>query len=185
MGQIAWFNMQCRVALVGQLLLTGCATPHSTVNANPDSRGFIYAIPQSEAFTIAREAILSAAPSCGADGVQIKKITRGDGIRGYEAAYGSVFYHFFVQRHLYVVPATGIGASGQPVDGFRFEITYFGYLGSMRGWVPVQTGLPGGGCEKTLIEALGASLGKTATATSVTTLKTRPYAGPDGSAGPD
>ena len=55
------------------LLVAGCATPHSALKQNLDSPEIIYAIPQSQAFAIAREAILSAAPLCGADGVQIKK----------------------------------------------------------------------------------------------------------------
>jgi hypothetical protein len=157
------------------VLVAGCATPHAALKSNPNGPEIIYAIPQSQAFAIAREAILSAAPSCGADGVQIKEIRRGDGIRGYEADYDSLFYRFFIQRHLYVIPTAGSGASGQQIDGFRFEITYFGYLGWMRGWMPLQTRLPGGGCEKTLAGALLASLSATRTATSVTSVEIRPY----------
>jgi hypothetical protein len=181
MRQMALFNTQYRELHIAGLicscllLVAGCATPHSALKLNPDSPEIIYAIPQSQAFAIAREAILSAAPSCGADGVQIKDIRRGGGIRGYEADYDSVFYRFFIQRHLYVIPTTGIGASGRQIDGFRFEITYFGYLGWKRGWMPVQTRLPGGGCEKTLIGALLASLSATGTATSVTSPEMRPY----------
>ena len=167
MREMAFFTARLLVLL----LVAGCATPHSALKQNPDSPEIIYAIPQSQAFAIAREAILSAAPLCGADGVQIKKISRGDGIRGYEADYDSWFYRFYIPRRLYVVPAAGIAASGQQIDGFRFEITYYYY----RGLRAVNTRLPGGGCEKTLISALLASLEATGTATSVTSLETRPY----------
>ena len=153
------------------LLVAGCATPHSALKQNLDSPEIIYAIPQSQAFAIAREAILSAAPLCGADGVQTKKINRGDGIRGYEADYEGVFYHFFVLRNLYVVPTAGVAASGQQMEGFRFEITYYYY----RGLGAENIRLPGGGCEKTLISALHTALESTGTATSVTNSETRPY----------
>jgi len=163
-------------SLLLPLLVAGCATPHSALKQNLGSPEIIYAIPQSQAFAIAREAILSAAPLCGADGVQIKKINRGDGIRGYEADYEGVFYRFFVLRNLYVVPTAGVAASGQQMEGFRFEITYYGSsIGRLRGYMPIQTRLPGGGCERTLTGALLAALGATGTATSVTNLETRPY----------
>lgn len=103
--------------------------------------------------------------------MHIDEISRGDGLRGYEADYGSWFYRFNIPRRLYVVPAAGIAASGQQIDGFRFEISYYYY----RGLRAVNTRLPGGGCEKTLISALLASLEATGTASSVTSLGTRPY----------
>jgi hypothetical protein len=102
-----------------------------------------------------------------ADEVRVDKISRGDGLRGYEADYGSMFYGFYIPRRLYVVQAAGIGASGQQIDGFRFEITYWYY----RGLRAVNPRLPGGGCEKTLISARHASLEATGTATSVTNLE--------------
>ena len=166
MRHVAWFICSCL------LLVTGCATPRSALKPNPDSPEVIYAIPQSQAFAIAREVILSSAPPCGADGVHIKEVRRGDGMRGYEANYQGSFYRFFVLRRLYVIPTAGIGASGQQIDGFRFEITYFA---RRRGWMPVEARLPGGGCEKTLISALVAALGATGTATPVTTLESRRY----------
>jgi hypothetical protein len=153
------------------LVVAGCATPHSALNPSPDSPSVIYAIPQSQAFTIARESILSAAPRCGADYVHIDEISRGDGLRGYEADYRSWFYRFYIPRRLYVVPAAGVGASGQQIEGFRFEITYYYY----RGLRAVNVRLPGGGCEKTLISALHAALETTGSATSVTSLESRPY----------
>jgi len=153
------------------LLLTGCATPNLAPKPSPDSPEVIYAIPQSQAFAIARKAILSAAPLCGAEDVHIDKISRGDGLRGYEADYDSLFYRFYIPRRLYVVPAAGIGASGQQIEGFRFEITYWYY----RGLWAVYPRLPGGGCEKTLISALLSALQATGTATSVTSLARRPY----------
>jgi hypothetical protein len=102
--------------------------------------------------------------------VHIDEISRGDGVRGYQADYDSRFYNFHIPRHLYVVPTAGIAASGQQIDGFRFEITF--YYGGGRAVYPR---LPGGGCEKTLISALHAALEATGTATSVTSLETRPH----------
>src|ERR1700689_1164701 len=127
--------MKCAARFLISLIVTGCAT-HNLAPPEPsrDSAEVIYAIPQSQAFAIARGAILSSAPRCGADSVQIKKIKRGDGNRGYEADYGGSFYHFFVLRKLYVIPTAGIGASGQQIDGFRFEITY----GEMPGYMPIE-----------------------------------------------
>jgi hypothetical protein len=153
------------------LLVAGCSTQHSALNPNPDSPAVIYAIPQSQAFAIARGAIQSAAPLCGADYLHIDKIGRGDGLRGYEADYTSWFYGSFIPRRLWVVPTAGIEASGQQIDGFRFEITYYYY----RGLRAVNPRLPGGGCEKSLISALHTALEATGTATSVTSLETRPY----------
>ena len=153
------------------LIVAGCSTQHAALNPNPDSPEVIYAISQSQAFAIARGAIQSAALRCGADDVHVDKISRGDGLRGYQADYDSWFYRFYIPRRLYVVPAAGIAASGEHVDGFRFEITYYYY----RGLRTVQLRLPGGGCENTLTSALHAALQATGTATSVTGLARRPY----------
>jgi hypothetical protein len=163
--------MKRAARLLIALLVAGCSTQHSALNPSPDSSAVIYAIPQSQAFAIARGAIQSAALRCGADYVHIDKISRGDGLRGYQAEYRSWFYRFFIPRRLYVVPAAGIAASGEQIDGFRFEITYYYY----RGLRDVNPRLPGGGCEKTLISALLAASEATGTATSVTSLETRPY----------
>jgi hypothetical protein len=153
------------------LLVAGCSTQYSALNPRPDTPAIIYAIPQSQAFAIARGAILSAAPHCGADDVHIEEISRGDGLLGYEADYDSWFYGFFISRHLYVVPTVGIGEGGQQIDGFRFEITYRYF----RGLRAVYPRLPGGGCEKTLISALLTALDATGTTTSVTSFARRPY----------
>jgi hypothetical protein len=153
------------------LLVTACSTQHSALKPSPNGPEVIYAIPQSQAFAIARGAILSSAPRCGADDVHIDEISRGGGLRGYEADYDSWYYRFYIPRRLYVVPAAGIAASGQQINGFRFEITYYYY----RGLRAVNPRLPGGGCEKTLITALLAALQATGTATSVTSLETRAY----------
>src|SRR5579863_6627003 len=101
-----------RAGFLMPLLVTGCATPHLAPKPNPDGPEVIYAIPQSQAFAIARKAIQSAVSRCGADYLHVDKISRGDGIRGYEAEYGSWFYRFYIPRRLYVVPAAGIGANG-------------------------------------------------------------------------
>ena len=153
------------------LIFAGCSTQHSALIPSPDSPEVIYAIPQSQAFAIARGAIQSAAVRCGADEVHVEKISRGDGLRGYQAEYRGWFYRFFIPRRLYVVPTAGIGASGEQIDGFRFEITYYYYQGLRA----VNTRLPGGGCEKALTTELLAALQATGTATSVTSLARRPY----------
>lgn len=153
------------------LIVAGCSTQHAALSPSPEGPQVIYAIPQSQAFAIARGAILSAASRCGADYIHIDKISRGDGLRGYEADYSSWIYRFYIPRRLYVVPAAGIGENGQQIDGFRFEITYYYY----RGLRAVNVRLPGGGCEKTLIAALQGGLEATGSATSVTSLETRPY----------
>lgn len=77
----------------------------------------------------------------------------------------------FAIAHGAILSSAGIAASGQQIDGFRFEITYRYF----RGLRAVYPRLPGGGCEKTLIGALHAALEATGTATSVTSLETRPY----------
>jgi hypothetical protein len=156
------------------LLVTGCATADLAPKPSPDSHDspeIIYAIPQSQAFAIARGAILSSARRCGADDVHIDKISGGDGREGYEADYDSFFYHFNIPRRLWVVPTAGIAESGRQIDGFRFEITYYYF----RGLRAVKLRLPGGGCEETLITSLLAALQATGTATSVTNLETRAY----------
>jgi len=163
--------MKCASRLLIALLIAGCSTQHSALNPSPDSSSVIYAIPQSQAFAIARGAIQSAAPRCGADYLHVDKISRGDGLRGYEADYSSWIYRFYVPRRLYVVPAVGIAENGQQIDGFRFELTYYYY----RGLRAVNIRLPGGGCEETLISALHTALEATGTANSVTSLETRPY----------
>lgn len=155
------------------LIVAGCSTQNSTLQPSPNRAGVIYTIPQARAFAIARAAIRSAAQPCGAEDVHVDEISRGDGLRGYEADYRSWFYRFYIPRRLYVVPATGIGASGRQIDGFRFAITYYYY----RGLRAVNVRLPGGGCEKTLIDALLAALQATGTANSVTSLERRSYVG--------
>jgi hypothetical protein len=153
------------------LLVAGCSTQHSALKPSPDGPEVIYAIPQAQAFAIAHGAILSAARRCEATDVHIEKISRGDGIRGYEADYESWFYHYYIPRRLYIVPAAGVAASGQQIDGFRFEVDYYYY----RGLRDVNPRLPGGGCNNTLIDALVAALQATGTATAVARLETHPY----------
>jgi len=165
--------MKHEARLLMALVVAGCSTQHSVLKPSPNSAEVIYAVPQSQAFAIARGAIWSAAQRCGAEDVHVDKVSRGDGLRGYEADYRSWFYRFYVPRRLYVVPAIGIGASGRQIDGFRFEITYYYY----RGLRAVNVRLPGGGCENTLITALFEALQATGTATSVTSLERRSYVG--------
>ena len=163
--------MKRAARLLIALLIAGCATPHLAPKPSSDGPEVIYAIPQSQAFAIALGAIQSAAQRCGADYLHVDKISRGDGVRGYEADYSSWFYRFYIPRRLYVVPAAGVGTSGQQIDGYRFEITHYFF----RGLRDVNLRLPGGGCEETLTSELLAALQATGTATSVTDPETRPY----------
>ena len=150
------------------LLVAGCSTQYSALNPRPDSPAVIYAIPQSQAFAIAYEALLSAAPRYGADDVHIDELG-GVRSRGYEADYESMFYHFLIIRRLYVIPATGIAPNGQQIDGFRFVITraHCHPLLVVHG--------PGGDCDKPLAGALQAALDATGKSTSVTSLRSLPY----------
>jgi hypothetical protein len=121
--------MKRAAAILIAVLVSGCATPNLAPKPSPDGPEIIYAIPESQAFAIAHGAIQSAALSCGADYLHIDKISRGDGLRGYEADYGSWFYRFYIPRRLWVVPAAGIGANGEQIDGAfasRSPITIIG-----------------------------------------------------------
>ena len=91
---LAWATITT-ARLLAPLLVAGCATPQSGLKPNPESPEIIYAIPQSQAFAIARGAILSAAPRCGADDVHIDEMSRGGGIRGYEADFDGWIYGFY------------------------------------------------------------------------------------------
>lgn len=163
--------MERAAAILIVVLVSGCATPVLAPKPRPDFPKVIYAIPQSQAFAIALGAIRSAALRCGADYLHVDKISRGDGLRGYEADYSSWIYRFYIPRRLYVVPAVGIAANGQQIEGFRFELTYYYF----RGLRARNVRLPGAGCEQTLNSGLLAALQATGTATSVTGLETRPY----------
>jgi hypothetical protein len=185
MHHTALLNTHRRVPFIASLAcscflsLDACSTQHPAQQPSADSPRVIYAIPQAQAFAVAREALLSAAPPCGAEEVHIEGITRGGGIRGYQANYRSSFYRFLIVRRLYLIPTTGIAASGQQIDGFRFQITDDAYE------YPhplLYVRLPGGGCEKTLTGTLQAALDATGTATMAKGLRLRPYA--EGNAGP-
>jgi hypothetical protein len=182
---MALLNTQHRVLFIVSLVLliavAGCSTHHSALKPSPDTPAVIYAIPQSQAFAIAREAVLSATTRCGAESVHIDEISRGGEIwiQGYEAGYRSSFYRFLVVRHLYIIPTTGIAGSGQQIDGFRFEITY-DLFRHPEPWTVFRG--QRGGCEKTLVNALQTALDATGTTTTVTNLRVRPYG--EGRAGP-
>jgi hypothetical protein len=168
MRHVALFNASYRVPLTPSLLLlmagVGCSTYHSGLPRNPDTPAIIYTIPQSQAFALTRQAIVSTASRCPwVPAVHIEEIERGggvgeSGIRGYDASYGGFM------RHLYVIPVAGITGSGQQIDGFRFEMTYR--------W---PAAFYGEGCEKILAGTLQRKLDATGTAATVTSLRLRPY----------
>lgn len=85
------------------------------------------------------------------------------------APTGDSMLEVYIPRRLWVVPAAGTGASGQQIDGFRFELSYYWALKAE------NIRLPGGGCQQTLISALHTALEATGTATTVTSLESRPY----------
>jgi hypothetical protein len=179
MRHVAWVNMPCRVLLTASLVLlmagVGCSTQHATLQPSPDTPKVIYAIPQSQAFAIARNSIQSSATQCGAEEVHIEEISRGGGIRGYEADYRSYLNQFLVLRHVYVIPTAGT-AGGQQIDGFRFQITYDPYRHAEH-----APGGIAGECEKSLASMLQTALDATGKATLVTSLRVRPYGqGPAG-----
>jgi len=177
MRHVALFNTPYRLLPVACLLplvaVAGGATHQTTLAPSPDTPAVIYAIPQSQAFAIVRNAIQSAAARCDAEEVHIEETSRGGGIggsiRGYQAYYRGEIRRFVLMRKLYVIPSAGIAASGQQIDGFRFEITYdlLRNPGSVAG--------PGAACEKALASTLETALDATGTATAVTSLRLRPY----------
>jgi hypothetical protein len=176
---MAWLHTQHRVlfivSLVSSFVLTGCASGSRATS--PYTSAVIYPIPQSQALAIAREAVRSTALRCVASDVHIEGVS-GVGIRGYEGDYRSSFYRFLVVRRLWLIRATGITGSGQQIGGFRFKITYDLFAHpetSLDGW-------PGGQCEKILASTLQTALDATGTATTVTSLRIRPYG--EGRAGP-
>jgi hypothetical protein len=159
--------------LVPVMAAAGGAPQQTALAPSPETPAVIYAIPQAQAFAMARQAIQSAAAGCDTAEVNISEASRGGGIggsiRGYEAVYRGETRRFMLRRWLYVIPAAGITASGQPVDGFRFEITYdlLKNPGSIAG--------PGAACEKVLAGTLQTALDATGTAATVTGLRLRPY----------
>jgi hypothetical protein len=181
MRRVALFNSVSRVlplaSLVPLIAVAGDAKLHF-LEPSPDTPAVIYAIPQSQALAIAREAIRSAAGRCGvaADEVRIGDVRlRGGGIgrsvRGYWATYRLDDTRFYLLRQLYILPAAGTAGSGQQIDGFRFEITNWIRSGSAAGpgaaW--------GADCEKALASSLQTALDATGTATTVTSLRLRPH----------
>ena len=142
------------------LLVAGCSTQYSALNPNPDRPAVIYAVPRSQALSIAHTALLSAAPRYGANYVHIDELDSGQ-FRGYQATYQSQLYGFMIIRRLFVIPTTGTAVNGQPVDGFRFVIIRAG-CNPHRG--------PGGDCDKPLAGTLQAALDETGAASSVTRL---------------
>jgi len=137
------------------LLVTGCSTQYSALNPNPDRPAVIYAIPRSEALSVAREALLSATSRYGANYIHIDEVDAGR-FQGYQVTYQGTF-HGEIIRRLYVIPTTGVAANGQRVDGFRFVI--------MRAYCN-----PGVDCDKPLEGSLQTALDATGAASSVTSL---------------
>jgi hypothetical protein len=90
-------------ALLLMVLTAGCSADHSALKRSPCSSAVIYAIPQSEALALVREATLAVETRYGVSDLAIVE---------YPPAF----------PHVYFIPIAGTAASGQKVTGFRFEV---------------------------------------------------------------
>ena len=176
--------MKRNAAFLIALSVAGCSTQHralyaasdraevvaacpqySPLKPSADRPAVIYAIPQAQAFAMARQAIRSAA-SGYADYVSIDEHVGH--LRGYNVLAENLIARRFRQQ-LYVIPVAGAAASGQEIDGFRFEI------GNRGPWVlwgsPFQEAVQ----DCVLASTLEAALDATGTAATVTNLHGRPW----------
>ena len=145
-------------------IVTQCPR-YTALKPSPDRSAVIYAIPQAQAFAMARQAIRTSASSY-ADYVSIDEHVGH--LRGYNVLAENLIAHRFRQQ-LYVMPVAGAAASGQEIDGFRFEI------GSRGPWVLRGSPLQGAVQDCLLASTLEAALDATGSAAIVTHLRTRPF----------
>lgn len=164
--------MKHTASLLIALSVAGCSTHHSALKPSSDSPKVIYAVPQSEAFAMARQAMVSAPRWRTLGEYQITAIHDHDAIHdqliGYRLVWhGWTYFQTFTQN-LYVIPVTGVGAGGQEINGFRFLIT-------AAGPVVGYEFLRGAAQDHSLVKTLNAALDSTETTTLVTNLQVRPY----------
>lgn len=96
------------------VLLNGCSTHFSTLQAEGTSTKIIYVIKEEQAFQIAYSAIATTLPG--------RKISEVDGpIRGY-GTYFRFLLDTYTQQVL-VYPTTGTDAEGKRVKGYYFEVS--------------------------------------------------------------
>ena len=118
--------MNRAAALLIPLLTAGCSAQLTTLKPIYHSPAAIYAVPESEAFAMAHQAIISARPDFHFDRVEFREM--GGYFRGYEVTYQawSLPRACFMER-LYVIPAAGVAPNGRETAGFRFVLTGAGW----------------------------------------------------------
>lgn len=164
------------------LSVAGCSTNHSTLKPSLDSPKVIYAVPQSEAFSVAQQAILSAPRRATLGEYQVIAIHDHDATHNQLIGYRLVFqgWHYFntFTQNLYVIPVAGVGVGGLEISGFRFLITGSGpavaYLTADGAAVGIDF-VRAAAQDTSLAKTLNAALGSTGTTTFVTNLRVRPY----------
>lgn len=151
------------------LLVAGCSTQHSALQPSPDNPKIIYAMPESEAFAMAYQAMASAPRDYTLGEYRIDAISGQ--LRGYQLVYHGWAYFRTFKQNLYVIPVAGVGAGGQPIHGFRFQITgpWSGVLGVEYSFVHAAAQ------DISLSKTLKAALDSTGTTVLVTNLQVRPY----------
>jgi hypothetical protein len=160
--------MKHAASLLTPLLVAGCASHQPS----PDSPRVIYAVPQSEAFAIAHQAIVSAPRGYALGEFRITTIhdhnAIPDQLIGYRLVYHGWYYVHTFTQNLYVIPVAGVGAGGQEINGFRFLITG---AGPVVGYAFVRAAAQ----DTSLAKTLNAALDSTGTTSLVTNLRIRPY----------
>jgi hypothetical protein len=126
-------------------------------------------MPQSQAFAMAHQAVVSAPRNATLGEYRIDTI-HGQ-LRGYQLVYHGLAYFRTFKQNLYVIPVAGVGAGGQQINGFRFQITgpWSGVLGVEYSFFRAA------GQDSSLAKTLKAALDSTGTTTLVTNLQVRPY----------
>jgi Short C-terminal domain len=102
------------LALLVSLLLGGCGSMYSTLQAEGSSKQIIYELPEEQAFQVAFGAITQVFP-----GYEIIEI---DGpLRGYTTTFRFVLDTYTQQ--VMVVPAVGKAVDGRAIHGYYFEVS--------------------------------------------------------------
>ena len=118
--------MNRAAGLLIALLLGGCSTQLTTLKPIYRSPAEIYAVPESEAFAMAHQAILSVRPDYQFDRVDVREMSGY--FRGYEVTYEAwSFPRACIIERLYVIPAGGVASNGRETAGFRFVTTGAGW----------------------------------------------------------